>query len=156
MSQWALNERLFMARYDDNLSVKEARAIYFALFGLGEGGYTDPWVRVKLGPIPFGFPNTQARITAVKRHDLHHVATGYDANWTGEAEIGAWEIASGCGRFYAAWILNLYAFGAGLFLCPRAILRAFLKGRRNSISILGLCPTVFFRRRCYSCDGVYE
>ena len=40
--------------------------------------------------------------------------TEYDTNWVGEAEIGAWEIASGCGRYLAAWVLNLGAFGLGL------------------------------------------
>src|SRR5437879_1772025 len=38
--------------------------------------------------------------------------------WRGEAEIGAWEIASGCGRHHAAWILNLWAI-----LAPSAVLR---------------------------------
>jgi NADPH:quinone reductase-like Zn-dependent oxidoreductase len=37
----------------------------------------------------------------VKLHDIHHVLTGYDTTWRGKAEIGAWEIASGCGRHYA-------------------------------------------------------
>jgi hypothetical protein len=130
MMEWQTGA-MKMAEYDGNLTVKEARRKYFALFGLGEGGYTDRWVKIKFGPLPILFPNTKARIEAVKRHDLHHVATGYDADWIGEAEIGAWEIASGCGRFYAAWILNLYAVGVGLVLSPGAILRAFLKGRKE-------------------------
>jgi len=47
----------------------------------------------------------------------------------GEAEIAAWEIASGCARYHAAWILNIGAFSAGLVVAPRRVFRAFLRGR---------------------------
>jgi len=47
----------------------------------------------------------------------------------GEAEIAAWEIASGCARYHAAWILNIGAFSAGLVVAPRRLFRAFLRGR---------------------------
>lgn len=120
-----------MAQYDDHLTLEQARKRYFEIFNLGEGGYTDRWVTVKMGPIPITFPNTKGRIEAVQRHDLHHVATGYDANWVGETEIGAWEVASGCGRFGAAWILNLYAFAVGLVMWPSNVFRSFLRGRRE-------------------------
>src|SRR5262249_30222948 len=64
-------------------------------------------------------------------HDLHHVLTEYDTTWTGEAEIGAWEIASGCGAYYAAWILNMGAFAIGLMIAPRLVYRAFIRGRKS-------------------------
>jgi hypothetical protein len=67
----------------------------------------------------------------VKLHDLHHVATGYATTFTGEAEIGAWEIGAGCGRYWAAWTLNLSAFGIGLWIAPRRMFRAFTRGRRS-------------------------
>lgn len=75
----------------------------------------------------------------VKLHDLHHVLTEYDTSWTGEAEIGAWEIASGCGRHYPAWLLNLGAFAIGLIITPRKTYRAFVRGRHSA----NLYPTVF-------------
>src|SRR2546426_2460170 len=59
-----------------------------------------------------------------------HVATGYDTTLVGEAEIGAWELASGCRHYYAAWILNLGAVVTGLFLAPGRVVRAFQRGRR--------------------------
>ena len=68
---------------------------------------------------------------AVRTHDLHHVVTGYATNVVGEAEIGAWEIASGCAGFAAAWILNLFALALGLASDPAATWRAFLRGRRT-------------------------
>jgi hypothetical protein len=40
----------------------------------------------------------------------------YETDLPGEAEIAAWEIASGCARYQAAWILNLARSGPGLSL----------------------------------------
>ena len=120
------------ARSDDALTLREARARYFRENGFGDGGgYEKRWVHVKLGPVPFAFPNTQARVRAVRYHDLHHVVTGYATDVVGEAEIGAWEIGSGCAGFAAAWILNLYALVLGLAADAGATFRAFVRGRRT-------------------------
>jgi hypothetical protein len=117
---------------DVDLSLAEARARYFRANGFGEdGGYGKRWVELRLGPLPFAFPNTAARVRAVRYHDLHHVVTGYATDVVGEAEIGAWEIASGCAGFVAAWILNLYALTLGLATDAGATFRAFVRGRRT-------------------------
>ncbi|HYK82147.1 MAG TPA: hypothetical protein VEU55_03305 [Gemmatimonadales bacterium] len=110
------------------LTLRQARERYFARQHLGDGGYADRWVKLQAGPIPLYFPNTRARVRAVKLHDLHHLLTAYDTSWRGEAEIGAWEIASGCGRHYPAWVLNLCAVAVGLVIAPRAVHQAFLRG----------------------------
>src|SRR5262249_4540044 len=89
------------------------------------------WVKVRLGPLPFFFPNTAARVRAVRFHDLHHVVTGYATDVVGEAEIAAWEIATGCAGFGAAWLLNLEALALGLLRAPGPSWRAFLRGRRT-------------------------
>ena len=47
----------------------------------------------------------------------------------GEVEIGAWEIASGCNKSYIAWFLNFCSFTIGIFLYPKALFEAFMKGR---------------------------
>src|SRR4030095_8586001 len=120
-----------MPEYDPQLSLREARSRYFAESGLGEGGYEDKWVRFRYGPLRFAIPNTPDRVRAVRYHDLHHVVTGYATDWTGEAEIGAWEIASGCRDMIAAWVLNLYAMWIGLWVAPRAVWRAFARGRHT-------------------------
>ena len=117
--------------YADSQTVAEARDVYFRANGFSLASYSDRWVKLKVGPIPLAFPNTAARIAAVKLHDLHHVATGYATSWTGEAEIGAWEVGAGCGRYYAAWVLNLSAFGIGCVLAPRRLFRAYVRGRRS-------------------------
>ncbi len=114
------------------MTVGEARDAYFKANGFSLASYTDRWVKLKVGPIPLAFPNTEGRKIAVKLHDLHHVATGYATTFTGEAEIAAWEIAGGCGRHVAAWVLNLSAAAMGLVHSPRRVVRAFRRGRRSS------------------------
>ena len=113
------------------MTLRQARQEYFDRNRLGGGGYTARWVKFQMGPIPFVIPNTAARKKAVKLHDLHHVLTGYSTTWTGEAEIGAWEIASGCGSYSVAWVLNFFAFIVGLVIAPGNMYRAFLRGRHS-------------------------
>jgi hypothetical protein len=121
-----------VATYADSLSLHDARRVYFDANGFGDdGGYASRWVKLKLGPLPIWFPNTQGRVFAVRYHDLHHVATGYDTNLLGEGEIGAWEVASGCRNQFAAWWLNLIAMWLGCFQAPGRIFRAFVRGRHT-------------------------
>jgi hypothetical protein len=118
--------------YDPHSSLRDARAQYFRDNGFGDdGGYSAKLVHVKVGPIPFSFPNTPQRIRAVRYHDLHHVLTGYRTDFVGEAQISAWEIASGCRDMVAAWILNLGAMAVGMLFDPRAVFRAFVRGRHT-------------------------
>lgn len=122
-----------MPHYDDSLPLRDALALYFETNDFGQdGGYNDDWVFGKFGPIPFAFPNSDARKRAVPLHDLHHVITGYDTDGVGEGAIGAWEVASGCGRHWAAWFLNLNAMWLASWMDARAIWAAFLSGRRST------------------------
>jgi len=125
-----------MAHYPDSLSLLNARALFFQDAKLGPNrSYGDRWVCVASKPIPFYFPNLPSRVAAARLHDLHHIAAEYETDWPGEAEIAAWEIASGCARYRAAWILNLGGFGAGLVVAPRRLFRAFLRGRRAKTNL---------------------
>ncbi|HSP99477.1 MAG TPA: hypothetical protein VL049_19825 [Candidatus Dormibacteraeota bacterium] len=114
--------------YDDGMTMGAARQRYFDANGF-DGAYAERWVKLKAGPIPIYFPNAEGRRRAVRFHDLHHIATGYQTDWTGEAEIGGFEIGGGCGPFIWAWMLNLQAMALGLFMAPRALFRAFVRGR---------------------------
>ena len=120
-----------MTTEDLSPTVGDARSRYFAEAGFPpDGGYAAKFVQLaKLGPIPIGFPNSDARRKAVGLHDLHHVATGYKTDWTGEAEISAFEIASGCGRMWFAWFINLQGMAMGWVVNPGATWRAFVRGR---------------------------
>lgn len=118
--------------YADAMVTRDARRVYFEANGFGEsGGYDEPWVDFKLGPIPLPFPNTSSRVRAVGYHDVHHVLTGYATDLVGEFEISAWEIGAGCKGFAAAWVLNLSGMAGGLFRAPKRTLAAFVRGRRS-------------------------
>ncbi len=111
----------------------DARGVYFAENGLpDDGGYEDAWVVIRAGGLPvFAFPNGASRREAVPMHDLHHVLTGYGTDWVGEAEIGAWELASDCSSSPAATVLNLLAFGLVLPFHFGRLRRAFARGLQS-------------------------
>ncbi len=126
--------------YDERMSLFDARKRYFEDNQFGDdGGYSKKWVELKLGPIPFAIPNTPSRVRAVRYHDLHHIVTGYQTDWIGEFEISAWEVATSCRDFVAAWLLNLNGLAAGMLVAPRRVGRAFLRGRHSK----NLYPEVF-------------
>ncbi len=120
-----------MTSYSDGTSVRAAREQYFAANGFSTAEYTSRWVLLKLGPVPFAFPNSASRRRAIPLHDLHHVATGYATTMVGEAEIGAWELGGGCANNVAAWILDGIAVAWGVLLAPRKVIGAFRRGRRS-------------------------
>jgi hypothetical protein len=121
-----------MNAYNPNLTVREARAQYFAVNNFGWGGYDDKWVKVEYGWLRFYFPNTKGRVKVVKYHDLHHILTEYGTSLSGETEIGAWEVATGCTRSLAAWLLNLSALAWGLVINSKGVYKAFLRGRQSA------------------------
>lgn len=120
-----------MSLYNPESTLRDARERYFEINNFDGGGYEEGWVKMRAGPIPIWFPNTVARVKAVRFHDLHHVLTEYPTTWRGEAEIGAWEVATGCAAHYQGWLLNLLAFATGLLINPRGVFRAFMRGRRS-------------------------
>jgi hypothetical protein len=130
----------------DAATVASARDAYFAANGFSEAAYADRWARLKLGPIPLVFPNTSSRKRALPIHDLHHIATGFATTYTGEAEIGAWEIGGGCGDCAAAWLLNATTFAYGLVIAPRQVYRAFIRGRHaRNLYATGWNPALLAR-----------
>ncbi len=65
-------------------------------------------------------------------HDTHHVLTGYGTHFRGEVETAAWELASGgCSDQFAYWFDRLALFLIGVFLYPRASVRAIRRGWRS-------------------------
>lgn len=122
-----------VAMTSDTMTLLEARTDYFERNGFGvDGGYGDAWVTIKLfDKIPVRFPNTPARVRAVRYHDLHHVMTGYETDMHGEAEISTWELASNCRDMIAAWLLNAGGMAYGLLTSPRDMFRAWVRGRHS-------------------------
>ena len=116
----------------DTLTMGEARARYYDVNGFGaDGGDSLEWVPIKMFGLTFYIPNTEGRRRAVRVHDLHHVLTGYRTDFRGEAEIAAWELATGCWRWPTAFVLNLGAMGMGAAIAPLRIARAWARGRRT-------------------------
>jgi hypothetical protein len=121
--------------YSDDLKVKDALQLYFSKNHFTDGGYHLKWFKIKLGRIYIPLPNFKSRVEAVKIHDIHHLITEYDTSFKGESEIGAWEIATGCEKYSAAWLLNYGSFSIGMILFPRNVLSAFLRGRRCATNL---------------------
>ena len=124
-----------MEVYEENLSIRAALAQLFERFHFPADAYTAKWFAIYLGKFRVYLPNIPSRVKVARFHDIHHVLTGYPANWRGEAEIGAWELATGCRTSLVAWSLNGGAAFVGLFLWPVTIMRAFKRGWRTRTNL---------------------
>ena len=96
-----------------------------------DGGASERLSWVRLGPLALPLPNPPARQVALVRHDAHHVLLDQDASLRGEAVVAAFELGSGCGGVWVAWVLQPQALVAGL-LCPRLTVEALALGRRSA------------------------
>lgn len=117
-------------QYSDELTVEQAQREFLWQAGFGRGTYDERWAKFELGPFPLLLPNIPARRRALPFHDLHHVLTGYDTTFMGEAQLAAWELGSGCKKEWVAWVLNTLGVCVGSLLDRRKVLRAFLYGKR--------------------------
>jgi hypothetical protein len=123
---------------DDSLPLGDALARHYTEHGLPtDGGESQTWFRISVGPLRIPLPNPPARRRAVFFHDANHVLTGYNTGFSdGEMVIAGFEIGAGCGRFWIAWCINLVMFAFGLVVRPRDVFRAFVDGL-DTISIYG-------------------
>ena len=111
-------------------SLRVALARHYVASGFEEPSVERRWVTFKVGFVPLAFPNSRARVRAVRLHDLHHLATGYGTDLRGEGEQSAWELAAGCHHHWFAWGINLFGAAVGFLVAPRRTVRAFRRGRR--------------------------
>ncbi|MGB4847305.1 MAG: hypothetical protein WBP41_05265 [Saprospiraceae bacterium] len=119
----------------DNMTPADLLPLFYEKNKLGDdGGLSSPVVRIEVNKsFHFYMPNYDARRKAVLWHDIHHLATGYSAaTFLGECEISAWEIASGCGKYWAAFIIDTSGVVLGCLINPRKIIQAYARGRRSS------------------------
>lgn len=75
---------------------------------------------------------------AIRKHDIHHVLTGYSTSFKGEAELAAWELSTGgCHLNLIFWIDRFGGLLIGLAMFPRSTFTAFLRGigSRNTFSM---------------------
>jgi hypothetical protein len=100
---------------------------------LGEdGAIDDSNVRIEMSPnFHFYYPNFSARRKAVLKHDIHHLLTGYSTSLKGECEICAWEIGSGCKKYWAAFVLDTGGIMIGIPFYFSGTISAFARGRKT-------------------------
>lgn len=117
----------------EKLTVREQLDEFYKKYYLGkEGGLAAPYVKIDLTPkLHLYFPNFDARRKAVVRHDIHHLITEYPADIKGESEISAWEIASGCKKYWAAFLIDISGVMVGIPFNLWNVLKAFSRGRRT-------------------------
>lgn len=97
-----------------------------------DGGNSLSYVQIELAQkFSFYFPNFDGRRKAVMKHDIHHLLTGYKTTMKEEAEISAWEIASGCTQYPAAFFINTSGMMIGIPINFWKTLKAFARGRRT-------------------------
>lgn len=119
-----------MVSATDVATMRDGLSAYLVVNGFPpDGGDSERWAVVRIGPIPVAYPNIEARRRAVRYHDLHHVVTGYSTDLCGEVEISAWEVRTGCKGYWVAWALGLSGLLA-VFKWPRETIRAFARGRQ--------------------------
>ncbi|MDI1443630.1 hypothetical protein [Polyangium sp. 6x1] len=108
------------------LTVRAARDAYLAENGFTTAEYTAETFSLMFfgGRFKVSLPNPPPRRWAVALHDLHHVATGYGADFIGEGEIGLWELMGGC-ETWIVYLLNASAAMLGFVLSPSRMLQAY-------------------------------
>lgn len=111
-------------------SVVEALAAFRTANGVPANGATARRWYFDLGPIRVHLPNFQWRRSAVDRHDLHHILTGYPCSVRGEFQMAAWEFAAGRYPHPGATMICLPLIAGGAIFTPRHLWHAFLDGRR--------------------------
>ncbi len=118
----------------DHQTPAQLLPIFYATNNLGmDGGQSSPVVKMDIMKgVHFYIPNFDARRKAVLWHDIHHLVTGYSASsFLGECEISAWEIASGCRNYWAAFLINTSGVLLGCLINPHKIIQAYARGRRT-------------------------
>ncbi len=117
----------------DDTTAKEILSKFYSENHLEQdGGNSLSFVKIEISPkFHFYFPNFNARREVVIKHDIHHLLTGYNTTLKGESEISAWEIASGCKKYTAAFLINTSGAMLGFLINYWGILKAFARGRRT-------------------------
>lgn len=110
-------------------SVRKGREVYLAENGFTLSAYDAAWTQASFLGIRLAVPNTRRHRFAIMMHDLHHVATGYGTDHTGEGEISAWELRrglAGLGLYVGGIVVSGALFG--LLCAPRRTWAAFRAG----------------------------
>lgn len=101
--------------------------------GFRASDYDAPRTPVKMFGLRFSVPNPPLHAWILRRHDLHHMATGFGTDLLGEAQLAVWEWRRGlrgAGLYSTLYVLGIAI--PGLLLVPHKtwwIWRAAGRGR---------------------------
>jgi hypothetical protein len=131
------------------MTVREARDAYLAENGFTVEAYDAKTTDASFLGIKIKVPNTAAHRVGIMLHDLHHVATGFGTDLTGEGEISAWEARRGLAAL-GAYVGGIVASGVALgFLVAPVRATAAWRASRGGASLFPLCrlpPDEFSKR----------
>ena len=97
-----------------------------------DGGNSSPSVKIEVTKkFHFYIPNFDSRRKAVLKHDIHHLLTDYTTSLADESAISAWEIASGCKKYWVAFAIDTSAVMIGILINFKGTLKAFARGRKT-------------------------
>jgi hypothetical protein len=117
-----------MPHYDDRLTLRAALDQHLQRAGFSKETY-GPSIPVRIGRLGLRLPNPEFRQRTLVLHDLHHVLTGYDTSFTGEAQVSAWEARTGFAPYLMVRGIIFVVMGLGYFVNPVAVWRACNRGR---------------------------
>lgn len=101
-------------------TVKSARDRYLSRNNMSLDSYTEKGFPIYFGKFTIHIPNPGL----LHLHDLHHVVTGYETGFIGEAEVSAFELRAGC-KHIKILALCIGAILIGFFISPKRILKAW-------------------------------
>ncbi len=119
-----MNER--RPSYPASMRVADARDAYLRENGFTFEEYAAPRTKAFLFGFTFSVPNTKDHARGIMLHDLHHVATGFGTDVTGEGEVSVFEARSGLAGI-GLYVRSLVLLGVatGMLVAPLRALRAF-------------------------------
>jgi len=116
-----------------NKTPREILQKFYSENNLGDdGGQSKPYVRIELTSwFHIYIPNFDERRKAVLKHDIHHLITGYQTTMVEECAISAWEVGSGCKKYWAGFLIDTSAVMMGFLINFPKVLKAYARGRRT-------------------------
>jgi len=126
---------------DESKTIKKLLEEYYQLhpeFG-EQGGVSKTWFWIDIGFFKLPIPNLKGRQELVYMHDIHHILNGYNTNWSGEAAVSGWEIATGLGKGFTGWFYASLGFLVGILIRPVCVIKGFRRGlKTKGVLQLGL------------------
>jgi hypothetical protein len=130
------------APFPASMGVADARDAYLRENGFTFEEYSAPRTKVFLFGFTSSVPNTEDHARGIMLHDLHHVATGFGTDLSGEGEVSAFEARGGlAGLGLYVRSLVLLGVATGILVAPMRTLRAFRLAWR--------CRSLFADRATY-------